>query len=171
MAILVYIRNVENFNPMHLPRCACTLRCLHQDCEFPPAAPAGGWGIADLTRFYLLWRFSTSHIDIDSIVPMAYEDFAGFVQIHYGKIDFYMSGFCFFLGIHMYRKRIVCLKKIVYSYKNRFTRIEICMAGYMGEFCHLLFLITLPKIRRQDLKMGYIDASRRQLQYALKNRV
>jgi hypothetical protein len=45
------------------------------------------------------------------------------------------------------------------SYRNR-----------MANFLNLIFLITLPKNDRQDLKMGCIDASLRQLQSVLKIR-
>jgi hypothetical protein len=42
------------------------------------------------------------------------------------------------------------------------------MVNPMANFLNLAFLITLPKNNRQDLKMGCIDASRRQLQFVLK---
>jgi hypothetical protein len=38
------------------------------------------------------------------------------------------------------------------------------MVNRMANFLNLVFLITLPKNDRHDLKMGSIDVSRRQLQ-------
>ena len=43
------------------------------------------------------------------------------------------------------------------------------MVDPMANFLNLVFLITLPENDRQDLKLGCIDASRRQLQSVLEN--
>jgi hypothetical protein len=44
------------------------------------------------------------------------------------------------------------------------------MVNRTATFLNLAFLITLPKNDCQDLKMGCIDASRRQLESVLKIR-
>ena len=54
------------------------------------------------------------------------------------------------------------------QYRIRKSSFQICMADRMGKLFRLVFLIILPKKYRQDLNIGYIDASRHQLQYALK---
>jgi hypothetical protein len=56
-------------------------------------------------------------------------------------------------------------------YKYRFSCFQNRMLDRMADFLNLVFLMTLPKNDRQALKMGCIDASRRQLQSVLKIRV
>ena len=61
---------------------------------------------------------------------------------------------------------------------NELNLVPPCLLWYIYHaenvnFLNLVFLITLPpqKKDRQDLKMGCIDVSRRQLQFVLKIRV
>ena len=45
-------------------------------------------------------------------------------------------------------------------YRNRKLRIQICIADCMVKFLSPVFPHNFAKTYRQDLKMGYIDASR-----------
>jgi hypothetical protein len=61
--------------------------------------------------------------------------------------------------------------KIISSYKLEILEAKICRVDCMVKIRSPGFPHNFVKNNRRDLKMGYIDASRRQLQSVLKIRV
>ena len=73
------------------------------------------------------------------------------------------------MGIESYGT--VDLRKISHPVQNSDLLFQIYMTDYMVKFLAPDFSHNFTKNNRRDLKMGYIDTPRRQLQSVLKIRV